>query len=116
VKLKPVVDGAGQLRGYAFYCPGCDHAHVFWTAAPDDGRDGPWTFDSNTETPSFSPSLKNTAPDHVDPKQRCCHLNLVAGHIHYANDCTHDLVSTVVDLPDYPYGPPSERQPGGQQP
>ena len=102
MKLKPVVDTTGALLGYAFRCPGCEHTHVFWTAPPLAGSTKPtWTFDGNMEAPTFAPSLKNEAPNHSDPRQRCCHLNLTAGRVHYANDCTHPLVNTIVDLPEY---------------
>lgn len=98
MKLRPVNDVAGVLCGYAFFCPGCDHVHVFFTAG-----DPTWNFDGDMLKPTFSPSLKNTTPDHPDPKQRCCHLNLVAGRIVYAADCSHDLANQTADLPDYPY-------------
>jgi hypothetical protein len=29
MKLKPVTDDAGALHGFSFFCPGCDHPHVF---------------------------------------------------------------------------------------
>jgi len=99
MKLKPLDDGHGNLRGYAFHCPGCDHAHVYYTSGPVV-----WSFDGNMETPTFSPSLLNRCPDHTDPKQRLCHLTLASGMLHFYPDCSHDLAGRVVELPEYPYG------------
>ena len=98
MKLKPIADVQGALHGYSFFCPGCGHAHAYFTTGEKT-----WSFDGNTEVPSFNPSLKLECPDHGDPKQRLCHLNLVAGKLHYDRQCTHDLAGQVVDLPDYPY-------------
>jgi hypothetical protein len=99
VKLKPVANDAGVIAGYAFYCPGCTHTHVFYIAGKMT-----WEFNGNFELPSFNPSLRNTSEKHADPKQRGCHLVLTEGRIHYQPDCTHDLAGQVVDLPDWPYG------------
>lgn len=98
MKLKPLVGDDGALRGYAFYCPGCEHAHVFYTAGPVV-----WTFDGDLEYPTFAPSLLNTCDTHPDPKQRKCHLNLVGGRLYFHGDCSHGLVDKSVDLPDMPY-------------
>jgi hypothetical protein len=100
VKLKPVGNGKGAILGYAFFCPGCQHAHVFYTAGPVR-----WDFDGNFESPSFNPSLKNTCENHPDPKQRLCHLVLSRGVLHYDGGNAHDLKNTNVPLPDWPYGP-----------
>lgn len=96
MRLKPIRDGV--LLGWAFQCPGCEHTHVFWVNGQVT-----WSFDGNEECPTFSPSLLNTAPDHVDPKQRRCHLFVTAGKISYCEDCTHDLAGKTVDLPEWPY-------------
>lgn len=99
MKLKPVVDDAGTLRGYAFYCPGCEGPHVYYVAG-----NLVWSFDGNLESPTFSPSLLNTAPNHGDPKQQRCHLHLTAGKLQFCTDCSHDFAGKTVELPDYPYG------------
>lgn len=67
-------------------------------------RDTPivWHFDGNLESPTFVPSLLNTCDKHPDPKQRRCHLNLVAGRIYFLADCSHDLAGQIVDLPAWP--------------
>ena len=100
MKLKPVVDDAGHLRGYAFFCPGCDGAHIFYTTGKLT-----WSFDGNQELPTFSPSLLNTCPNHADPKQHRCHLNLTAGKVQYHGDCSHTLAGKVIDLLEWPWAP-----------
>lgn len=97
MKLKPVVYG-GVIKGWAFYCPGCEHVHVFFTVGPTT-----WAFDGNKESPTFSPSLLNTSPDNPDLKQRRCHLNLTGGKLQYHGDCSHGLAGKLVDLPDWPW-------------
>jgi hypothetical protein len=98
MKLHPAGNIDGSVRGFGFFCPGCDHAHIFYTAGPVV-----WTFDGNLEAPTFTPSLLNTCPDHPDEKQRRCHLLLTAGKLHFCADCSHELAGTVVDLPDWPF-------------
>ena len=95
MKLKPL--SGGTVEGFSFYCPGCQHSHVFYTTGPVS-----WSFNGNLESPSFQPSLLNEAPNHIDPKQRRCHLVLANGKIHFQPDCTHDLKGQIVDLGDRP--------------
>jgi Family of unknown function (DUF6527) len=96
MKLKPVGNGEGRIVGFAFYCPGCEYGHVFYTEGPVA-----WAFDNNRDMPTFAPSLLNTCEHHPDPKQRRCHLVLTAGKLHFQPDCTHDLKGQSVDLPDH---------------
>jgi hypothetical protein len=99
VKLKPVIDDAGVTRGFSFFCPGCDEVHLFYTTGTVV-----WAFDNNHESPTFTPSLLNTCPNHPDPKQRRCHLNLTTGKLQYHGDCSHALAGQLVDLPDWTWG------------
>jgi hypothetical protein len=94
MKLRPVRDDKG-LVGYSFFCPGCEHRHVFFTKG-----EVTWEFNGDRQKPTFTPSLRNQAPDHVNPKERCCHLNVTAGRIHYHGDCTHDYTGKTIDLLD----------------
>jgi hypothetical protein len=87
-----------QLVGYVFYCPGCQHAHVFYTSGVKT-----WGFNGNMESPTFTPSLLNRCETHLNPKQRRCHLNLIEGKLHFHGDCSHDLAGKVVDLTEWPY-------------
>jgi hypothetical protein len=96
-KLQPL-GGKRSVEGFSFYCPGCEHRHVFYTSGPVM-----WTFDGNMEAPTFAPSLLNTCPDHPDPKQRRCHLNLTAGVLVFHADCAHDLAGKTVALVELPW-------------
>lgn len=98
MKLKPVVNSDGSQAGWAFFCPGCDHAHVYYTSGTLT-----WAFNGDQERPTFSPSLLNTCDPHPDPKQRRCHLFLTDGKINYCNDCAHDLSGQTIDLPEWRY-------------
>jgi hypothetical protein len=84
MKLKPVVDGSGQLRGYSFYTSG----------------DVVWSFDGNLDQPTFTPSLLNKCDNHPNPKRRVCHLNLTAGKLQFHPDCTHYLAGKLIELKD----------------
>jgi hypothetical protein len=95
VKLKPVKSDAGDLLGWSFFCPGCDHPHVYYTSGAMT-----WAFNGDMAAPSFTPSLLNTCEKHPDPKQRRCHLFVTAGKIIYCNDCSHDMSGQTVDLVD----------------
>ena len=97
MKLIPKIgDNDGTLWGYAFYCPGCEHAHIYYVH-------GPVTWEVDLEKLTATPSLKNTCPDHTDPAKRCCHLNLTDGKLFFHGDSTHALKGQTVDLPDWPY-------------
>lgn len=94
--------------GYMHWCPGCGSHHVFYTDAPlkNGAR---WTFDGNTDRPTFSPSMLSWTDEVVDedgdtwPATRC-HYFLKAGKIQYLADCTHELAGTTIDLPVLPGG------------
>jgi hypothetical protein len=96
MRLKPVNDRDGRLVAYSFYCPGCEHSHVYFLKIGEKV----WDFNGDLESPTFTPSLLNRCEPHPDPKLRVCHLNLTAGKLHFHPDCTHDLAGQVVDLPD----------------
>ena len=96
--MRPVLNDARETVGYSFYCPGCEHGHVFYTAGSMT-----WGFNGNHEAPTFTPSLLNTCPNHPDPKQRRCHLNLTNGQLVFHADSAHDLAGKTVALPaDWP--------------
>jgi len=102
VKLKPLFDVNKHQLGHVFYCPGCEHAHVFYTTGSLT-----WTFNGDLDNPTFTPSLLNRCENHPDPKQRRCHLNLTAGKLLFHGDSSHGLAGKTVDLPEWPY-PTSE--------
>jgi hypothetical protein len=95
MKLKPV-KADGEIYGYSFFCPGCEHSHVFFVKGSKT-----WSFNNDFEAPTFSPSLLNTCPDHPDSRQRRCHLNLIAGILVFAGDCSHPFAGKQVVLTDH---------------
>lgn len=95
--------GEGQ---YGFYCPGCDHEHIYFVNSPHWKKDSVgWSFNGDINNPTFTPSLLNTwgknadpkwqepedAADHSPPKgwSGQCHLFVTNGVINYCGDCTH---------------------------
>lgn len=112
-KVKQVVDGAGKPIGWMVDCPACETGHLF---------DQRWTFDGDTERPTFAPSMLvrtgHHAPSHKDgdpcwctynaehPGQPApfvcvvCHSFVEGGLIRFLADCTHALASQSVPLPD----------------
>lgn len=93
-------DGDGRWR---FYCPGCQHDHVFYVGMDYQHR---WFFNNDVSNPSFSPSLLNTWGKYVDSNWEepndippykpdawsgRCHLFVTNGKINYCDDCTHEL-------------------------
>lgn len=87
--LRPVTD-RGSTIGYTFWCPGCAMYH--WYPVPR------WTFNGNTEKPTFTPSLLNTWTFGEKNEPRRCHLFVTDGRIVYCGDCTHALAGKTVDL------------------
>lgn len=83
-------------HGFAWWCPGCEMAH------PLPYERG-WTYDGNLAAPTFTPSFKHEwqswGPNN---EHRCCHYNVTAGQISYADDCTHALVGKTIPMPDLP--------------
>ena len=109
----------------AFWCPGCDSAHAI-----KHGGDG-WTWDGNTERPTFSPSVLIRSghyigraeaacwctynaehPDEPAPfKCGVCHSFVRGGQIQFLGDCTHALAGQTVPLPPWPASHDSEVSP-----
>ena len=108
-----------QGGSLAFWCPGCDEAHVVTSG---------WTWNGNAESPTFQPSVLvrsgHFVPGHVGPecwctynrqhadnpapfKCRVCHSFVTDGCIQFLSDCTHGLAGQTVPLPDFPHGEPT---------
>lgn len=87
---------------YSFYCPGCEHRHVYSVSDDNSG----WNFNGNMERPSFIPSLLNTVKDKneqtgaYDVETFRCHLFVTDGKIRFLGDCTHKLAGQTVELQD----------------
>ncbi len=97
MKLRRIVH-QGQMVGYAFWCPGCEEAHAYYTANWREGGNPVWHFNGNEDKPTFSPSLLVRTP----PIRRC-HIFLTDGVIHFLSDCSHKLAGQNVPLPECPF-------------
>lgn len=92
-----------------FLCPGCSAGHTITFGGAET-----WTWDGNTDTPTFSPSVlvyphgrsfDPAEPDkpmeEVKPQPRC-HSFVRAGHIEFLADSEHALAGQTVDMVDLP--------------
>lgn len=98
-KVKHFKTQSGASYGYAFTCPGCGRMHLLPVGPGDGGKYDRWTFDGNTEAPTFSPSILARWENSKGP--RVCHSFVNAGRIQFLTDCTHPLAGQTVPLPDY---------------
>jgi hypothetical protein len=75
--------------GVAFWCPGCDEAHVISPAI--------WTWDGNVEAPTFSPSVLVTCGHYVPgyEKERCWCTYNAEHHDYYAQFVTPAVLDVV---------------------
>lgn len=90
-------------KGYSHWCPACGNLHEFPVDDPQPKRT--WTFDGNTESPTFNPSMNASWgwPDKPETLSRC-HYKLIAGKIEFQADCTHAMKGQTVPLPELPVG------------
>lgn len=112
-KLRAVEEGV-----YMHWCPGCKARHLIHVDKPNSGG-ARWTYDGNSVSPTFSPSIHityNVSTVSEEEEERLiqqslpvpferkteCHYFLTAGSIHYCSDSAHDLSGQVVPLPDFP--------------
>jgi Family of unknown function (DUF6527) len=94
VKLYETVKADGSHYSWAFFCPACRSLHQC---------DSRWTFNGNTETPTFRASvLVHPVPEIGRP---LCHSFVTDGKIAYLADCTHAFAGKTVDLPDWEDSP-----------
>jgi len=78
---------------WAVYCPACDMNHHIWT----DG-DVKWSFNNDTNNPTFSPSIRVSGYNDKEQKLYVCHFHIINGTIQYCSDCTHELKDTTKEL------------------
>lgn len=103
----------------AFWCPGCNSAHVIRVAT--ETTDG-WGYCGNPDAPTFTPSVLTKSGHYLqnDGTNQCwctyeerygkkpsftcavCHLFVTKGKILFLADCSHALAGQTVDLPDFP--------------
>lgn len=58
---------------------------------------GGWTFDGNTESPTFTPSFRIS-----DRAGSVCHFVLTKGVLNFCSDSTHGMAGKSVPLPKLP--------------
>lgn len=95
--------------GIAFWCPGCDHAHVVAITGPKA-----WGYNGDPDRPTFTPSIlirvewsKQPLEPGDDPKDwqdEVCHSFVRGGQIQFLGDSTHPLTGQTVPIPDWPGG------------
>ena len=95
---------------YYHWCPGCGKVHQL----PDT-----WQFNGDLNKPTFSPSFRHSGKwALVDDKGKftgewkrdpdgkaldwCCHYILTNGVLNFCGDCTHEMRSQKVPLPELP--------------
>ena len=90
-KAKPYGDysNPGSMTGCLIQCPACDDLH---------GLDERFTWNGDTEKPTFTPSLRVTRT--IKGIQSLCHSIITAGEIHYQPDSTHAFANQTLALPD----------------
>lgn len=91
MKVKQVDMGGGQSPAWRHWCPGCSMNHVIYTDARSQPNGHRWTFNGDTESPTFSPSINIVGQ---------CHYFLKAGQLEYCSDSKHALAGQTVPLPD----------------
>ena len=102
-KLRSV--GASGAESIAFWCPGCDHAHVIAIVGPKA-----WGYNGNPDKPTFTPSVRvSTNYDEngrlpAGQQRTLCHSFVTDGQIQFLGDCAHALKGQTVPLPDWPEG------------
>ncbi len=96
MKLQKIEGGAGEGDRYLFYCPGCERIHFYTVNSPHRPN---WTFNGDTERPTFSPSLLMYGRDASDV---LCHLFVREGRIEYCGDCPHGLAGSTVGMVEIP--------------
>lgn len=83
----------------AFWCPGCEEAHSVYV----HGTGHPvWTWNGNTEKPTFGPSILVRGGISDRNPGGICHSFVRDGQIQFLNDCTHPLAGKTVPIPDLP--------------
>lgn len=77
------------------WCPGCEQLHRINVNTPNAAFGAIWTWNSDAEHPTFSPSINIVGQ---------CHYFIRDGQIEYCADLRHSLAGQTVPLPDIPEG------------
>lgn len=94
MKLRPVPDPA--RKPYLFWCPGCDDAHVIYTAGPEPIWAVTGGIDSPTVQPDIAISLRG---------QLHCVITIKNGMIHYGDKSLHHLAGKTIPMIKFDYDP-----------
>lgn len=88
--------GGGKLKkwsaGWAWWCPGCNFAHVY---------DQRWQGPGDVDSPTFTPSL--LIQTSINAKPHVCHCYVTNGQIQFLPDSSHGLAGKTVPLPVWPF-------------
>lgn len=111
-KLRSIAPNQSYGGGVAHWCPACKETHVFTINGKNASGAG-WSWNGNTEAPTFTPSMKiTTGPRPTVPEGRpdagridICHYILTDGVINFCGDSTHAMAGQSAPLPDWPYAP-----------
>jgi hypothetical protein len=87
----------GRDGAWMFWCPGCGHAHCYYTGA-QERESHRWQFDGNTQKPTFSPSLLCRWNEGEPPIEKRCHLFVRNGMIEYCGDSSHSLAGKTIPM------------------
>lgn len=96
MKARELVVG-GKHVGWMIFCPACGCGHLL----------NGWTFNGDTERPTFSPSIlvHGWETDGTELPgyriQKRCHSYVTDGCIQYLADCEHALAGQTVELEDF---------------
>lgn len=99
MKLQRCGNADGTYEGFMFWCPGCERPHVITTKSADRPT---WSFDGNTESPTFGPSYLAWWTEGEENTPHRCHLFIRSGKIEYCGDSLHSLAGKIIDLPEIP--------------
>lgn len=83
---------ATENEKFLHWCPGCEQLHVIHVEKPNH-LGARWSFDGNTEQPTFTPSINIVG---------VCHYFITSGKISFCSDSQHRLAGQTVMLPDIP--------------
>jgi len=85
---------------YAFTCPGCQNWHIVTIKANPEDPGPVWTWNGDTDKPTFHPSILVQSTYGENQEKRVCHSYVRNGRIRFLHDCTHDLAGQTVELPE----------------
>lgn len=95
------IQNANNADQFIIWCPGCKTKHYI-PIRNKEKHGHTWSFNENTERPSFSPSVKYSFPAYDGtPETSICHFFVTEGNIIFQADCQHELAGQNVPLLDY---------------